>query len=89
MSNEREISDRLLRIAASASNEATQEERNFSSVVALTRRNFRRNNASSPRKGRKRNRTFKRKVVLMKLAHADFFPSNVELKFLKQRGLGI
>lgn len=52
MSDERLTSDRLLRIAASASNESTQEERHFSSLVAATRRKFRRNDITpSPHKG--------------------------------------
>lgn len=54
MSDEREISDRLLRIATSASNESTQEERNFSSLVAITRRNFRRNDITPSPRGRKK-----------------------------------
>jgi len=90
MSDEREIANRLLMIATSACSELTQEEQDFSSLVTATRRSFKRNNViSSPCKGRKKKATFKRKVILMKLAHADFFPSNTELKFLKQRGLGI
>lgn len=90
MSEEREIASRLLRLAATASSETTLEERNFSNLITATRRNFRRSNVTaSPRRSRKRKHTFKRKVVLMKLAHADFFPSNAELKFLKQRGLGM
>lgn len=89
MSNEREIANRLLTIAANAANKSTQEEQDFSSLVQATRRNFRRNLTPSPRRGRKRKTTFKRKLVLMKLAHADFFPTNAELKYLKQRGLGM
>ncbi|XP_025833281.1 uncharacterized protein LOC112905330 [Agrilus planipennis] len=89
MSEERVIASRLLQAAENVSHEETAEEKNFTSLVRDTRRCFRRNEvASSPSRGRKRKRTFKKKVVLMKLAHADFFPSNSELKFLKQRGLG-
>ena len=89
MSNDENIAQRLIQIAANAT-QVTSEERNFSSLLQSTRRNFRRQELTpSPRRGRKRQRSFKRIVVLMKLSNADFFPSKPELNFLKQRGLGI
>lgn len=90
MSSDENIAHRLIQIAANASSQITSEERNFSSLIQSTRRNFRRQELTfTPRRGRKRKKIFKRKVVLMKLSNADFFPSKPELKFLKQRRLGI
>lgn len=86
MSSDENIAHRLIQIAANASRQSTSEERNFSSLIQSTRRNFRRQEiTATPRRGRKRLRTFKKQVVLMKLSNADFFPSKPELKFLKQR----
>lgn len=71
-SRDRDIADRLLRIAADAGSAQTREERDFSSLLHATRRNFRRGEESAV--GRKKKDSFKRKVILLKLAHADFFP---------------
>lgn len=61
MSDEREIADRLLKIASSASNKSTLEEQDFSFIVAATWKCFRRSNVTaSPRKGRKRKASLKK-----------------------------
>lgn len=87
MSIDSDIVQRLIRAANNAGNNETEEEVNFSAVIRGTRQSFRRHEVVSSR-GRKRKQTLQKRVVLLKLAHADFFPSNAELKFIKQRGLG-
>lgn len=82
-----DIVRRLMQAANNAGNNETVEEANFSEVIRATRQSLRRHEGVSNR-GRKRKRTFKKRVVLIKLAHADFFPSNAELAFIKRRGLG-
>lgn len=90
MSREQEIASRLLRVASNAANQVTEEERSFTSLVAATRRNFRRSlDSNLSTRGRKPRRSYKKRIVLLKLANADFFPTNSELKFLRQRGLGM
>ncbi|CAH0560535.1 unnamed protein product [Brassicogethes aeneus] len=84
--NESEIATRLIRAAANVL-EPTPEERTLSSLISQTRMSFRRNCVDNKR-GRKRKSSFHKKVTLLKLAHADFYPTTAELKFLKERGLG-
>ncbi|CAH0552833.1 unnamed protein product [Brassicogethes aeneus] len=96
MTEETSVAQVLLRATCRAS-QPTVEERNFTSLLSETRQHFRRNSSgrstrtSSPTsgRGRKRRTSFKKKVILIKLAHADFCPSNTELKFLRERGLGM
>lgn len=93
MTDDSDIARSLLVAACHASSGPTPEERDYDYATLLrsTRQNFRRPDpavAPTPR-GRKRKRSFKKKVVLLKLAHAEFYPCNAELRYLKERGLGI
>ncbi|KAF5297523.1 hypothetical protein FQR65_LT19708 [Abscondita terminalis] len=83
----RQVISSVLRAANSAAQTATNEENNFETLLNETRSAFRRRESGTPR-GRKRKDYFSKKIVVLKLANADFLPGNAEQKYLKERGLG-
>ncbi|CAH1113826.1 unnamed protein product [Psylliodes chrysocephalus] len=86
------VAARILQAANNVAVTPTREEdseNEFQSLLTTTRQSFRRRDSgTTPSRGRKRSRTFTRKVFIMRLANANFFPGKKEQQFLKDRGLG-
>lgn len=72
-------------IAAAVSALNVDEDDDFERVVNHTRRSFRPKSRSTP----KRKTNWKKKILLLRRANADFCPSAAEIKYLTDCGLGM